>query len=81
MAYAQHRSCVADLHAGATDATYKKYAPDRGGVLEDTTAAVRRVMSGVWHGFNESSTKPLPDGTMGKVPYYNSVTPQDTENV
>jgi hypothetical protein len=81
MSYATHRSCVRDLHAGMTDGSYKKYAMNRGGVLEDTTAAVRRLQSGAWHGFNEVQEKVLPDGRVMGVPYYHDITPQDEENI
>lgn len=69
------------MHAGATDGAYKKAAPNRGGVVEPLTAEYRKQMSGVWHGFNELSTKMLPDGRSGHPPYYQDVTPQDRENV
>jgi hypothetical protein len=81
MAYATHRSWNKDMRAGATDGSFKKYAMNRGGVVEDTTAALRRLQSGVWHGFNETQTKVLPDGRVDQPPYYHDVTPQDKENV
>lgn len=81
MAYAPSRSCRQDLHAGMTDGTYKKWAPNRGGAVEDTTAAVRRQMSGVWHGFNDSPMKVLPDGRQDHPPYYLDISPIDRENV
>jgi hypothetical protein len=81
MAYPVHRSCVRDLHAGMTDGAYKKAAPNRGGVVEDTTFHVRRQMSGVWHGFNDIQMKVLPDGRTDHPPYYTDVRAQDMENV
>ncbi len=44
--YKQQRSYTHGLHTGMTDGTYKKAAPNRGGEVEDTFAAVRRQMSG-----------------------------------
>lgn len=81
MAYAPARSCNAALHEGMTDSSYKKYAPNRGGFPEPTSASVRRDMSGVWHGFSEKQPKALPDGTVHSTPNYVDVTPMDTENV
>lgn len=81
MVYPQSRSCNADLHAGMTDGTYKAYAINRGGVVEDTTVAVRRVMSGLWHGFSDLQSRILPDGTTATSLNYQDVTPQDKENV
>jgi hypothetical protein len=70
MAYAPHRSCNNALHAGMTDGAYKHYAPDRGGFVEGDTAGVRKLMFGLWHGFNEAATKWLPDGRPCTTPYY-----------
>lgn len=81
MAYPQLRSANASLHAGMTDGAYKKSAPNRGGVVEDTTMEYRQRMSGVWHGFHEIESKVLPDGRVVTVPYYHDVTPYDEENV
>lgn len=81
MAYPPSRSCNEDLRAGMTDGAYKKYAMNRGGFVEGDTAGVRKLMSGVWHGFNESPTKFLPDGRECTSPYYVDVTPEDKENV
>jgi len=64
-----------------TDGTYKRAAINRGGVVEDTTFPVRRLMSGVWHGFNETPVKVLPDGRTDHTPYYADVTSHDMENV
>lgn len=81
MAYPKLRSMGADWREGATDGGYKKYAPNRGGVVEPTTANIRSRMSGVWHGFHEDATKVLPDGTTCTTPNYHDVTPYDEENV
>lgn len=81
MAFPEKRSCVRSLHAGMTDGAYKKAAPNRGGDVEDTTFEYRRLMSGAWHGFNESQTKVLPDGQPARAPYFADVTPQDKENI
>ena len=81
MAYPQHRSCVQDLHAGMTDGAYKRAAPNRGGVVEDTTYSVRRQMAGIWHGFNDTDMKVLPDGRVDHPPYYANVASDDMENV
>lgn len=81
MAYPTARSCVTNMKMGATDGGWKKYAPHRGGIVEDTTAPYRRHMSGVWHGFNESRTMCLPDGREFVNPDFDSVTPEDVENV
>lgn len=81
MAYPTHRSARRDLHAGMTDGTYKKAAPNRGGVVEPTFTHARRQMSGVWHGFNETPVKVLSDGIEDHPPYYFDVTPIDDENV
>lgn len=81
MAYPQARSCTVSLKEGMTDATYKHYRPNTAGIVEDTTAGIRRLMSGVWHGFNEVQEKCLPDGRPFNTPYFVSVTPEDEENV
>lgn len=81
MAYPQSRSCNQDLHAGMTDGAYKRAAPNRGGILEHTSCAVRQQMSGVWHGFNETQMKVLPDGRPDHPPYYHDIAPLDRENV
>ena len=81
MAFAAHRSWNRDLHAGMTDGTYKKFAMNRGGVVEDTSAPYRRDMSGAWHGFNETQNKVLPDGKVVMTPYYHDITPVDEENI
>lgn len=71
MSYAAHRSCVADLHLGMADGTYKQYAMNRGGVVEDTTLRVRETMCGTWHGFNEAPAMHLPDAhSQDKFPAY-----------
>lgn len=75
MAYPVSRSCNADLRAGATDGTYKRYAPNRGGVVEPTSAPARRLNDAVWHGFNESAVKVMPDGAQVHPPYYEDVSP------
>lgn len=81
MAYAQPRSCNASLHEGMTDGGWKKYAANRGGFTEPTSANVRKDMSGVWHGFHEKQPKVLPDGRVYPTPNYVDVTPMDPENV
>lgn len=63
MAYPHKRSCVGDLQCGMTDGAYKKYAMNRGGLVETTTAAVRRNMNVVWHGFADTDQMCLPDGS------------------
>ena len=63
------------------DGAYKQAAPNRGGVVEDTTFKVRRQMSGVWHGYNEIQEKVLPDGRTATTPYYTDVASNDMENV
>lgn len=76
MAYAINQyGCNRNMHAGMTDGTYKKAAPNRGGVVEPTFAAVRREMCGIWHGFNEIQEKVLPDGRTDNPPYYFNVAP------
>jgi hypothetical protein len=75
MAYASLRSCNSDLHRGMADGTYKFARPDAGGVVEDTTAAVRRQMYGVWHGFRETPSKVLPDGKIVSTIDYQDVSP------
>lgn len=81
MAYPTPRSCTANLHAGMTDGAYKKYAMNRGGFVEGDTAGVRKLMSGVWHGFNEAEQKWLPDGRPCVTATYVDVAPVDKENV
>lgn len=81
MAYAQARSCVKDLHAGMTDGAYKRYAINRGGEVEDTTANVRRQMSGAWHGFRDIDTWALPDGREMTAYTHVNVDPDDIENI
>jgi len=81
MAYPQLRSMNASLEAGITDGTWKKAAPNRGGVVEETTMEYRRRMSGVWHGFHESQDKVLPTRGVKQTSYYFDVTPYDEENV
>lgn len=81
MAYPQLRSCKADLFAGFTDGGYKKYAANRGGVVEPTTAEIRQRMSGAWHGFHEIEGKVLPDGSVVNTLYYQDITPYDEENI
>lgn len=68
--------CRRNLHAGMTDGAYKKAAPNRGGVLEPTFAEVRREMAEIWHGFNDTPMKVLPDGRPSHPPYYMDVTPE-----
>lgn len=81
MSYAPARSANQDLHAGMTDGTYKKAAPNRGGNVELTFTHARQQMSGVWHGFNDVSMKVLGDGRVEHPPYHFDVTPIDDENV
>jgi hypothetical protein len=79
--YAPSRSCIADLHEGATDGTYKKYAVNRGGFVEGVTALARREMSGVYHGFNERANKLMPNGAQITTPNYVDIAAMDSENV
>jgi hypothetical protein len=79
--YASPRSCNRDLHAGMTDGTYKKAAPNRGGEVEPTFANARRQMSGAWHGFNEVPMKVLGDGRPDHPPYFMDIAPVDKENI
>jgi hypothetical protein len=58
-----------------TDGAYKRYAPNRGGVVEPTSASVRRQQSAVWHGMEESGMKVLPDGRDDHPPYYEDISP------
>lgn len=81
MSLPAQRSKVDNLHKGMSDGSYKEYAPNRGGFVEDSTVAVRRSMSGAWHGFNEIKTKPLPDGTSWTCKMFDSITPEDNENL
>lgn len=81
MAIAEHRSWNQDMLAGATDGTWKKAVMDRGGIVEPQTSEVRKRMSGVWHGFNETQPKITADGRSVSTPYYQDITPQDSENV
>lgn len=60
--YAQARNMNADLERGTVDGKYKFARPNAGGVVETTTAKFRKETCGIWHGFNEASTKVLPDG-------------------
>jgi len=77
MAYPGHRSCNSDMRAGMTDGSYKKAAPNRGGVVESTTFEIRRQMCGIWHGFNDTPMKVLPDGRTDHPPYYADVASED----
>lgn len=81
MAYPQLRSCNDCLKDGILDGGWKHYRPNTGGIVEDTTAQIRRDMSGVWHGFRESHIKILPDGRPYISKNFVDVTPQDVENV
>jgi hypothetical protein len=81
MAYAPWRSCNGALEAGMTDGAYKKAAINRGGFVEGDFAGVRKLMSGVWHGFNEVEQKFLPDGRPCVPPYYIDIAPVDEANV
>jgi hypothetical protein len=79
--YRQQRSYNTNLKQGMVDGSYKFYAPNRGGEVEDTTAQTRQQMSGAWHGFNETPTKILPDGSTFNSPGYYDITPLDDENI
>lgn len=81
MAYAQARSCNADLEAGTTDGTWKKAVMNRGGVVETMTTDIRRHMSGVWHGFNETNPKVAPTRGSVSTINYQYITPEDKENI
>lgn len=76
MAYTAYRGYRADLFEGMTDGAYKKYAMNRGGIVEPCTAPARRQMAGVWHGFNEVQPKVLADGRYADTPNYLSVRPE-----
>jgi hypothetical protein len=79
MAYPEFRSCNDDLKRGMVDGTYKFARPDTGGVVETMTAEVRRDMDGIWHGFNETAEKILPDGRKVKTIDYQDVTPMSSD--
>jgi hypothetical protein len=81
MAYAQARSCNADLEAGLTDGSYKKAVTNRGGVVESLTCENRREMSGAWHGFNETNPKMAPTRGSVSTINYQYITPEDKENI
>lgn len=53
----------ADLAVGMGDGKFKRVAPNRGGVVEDTTAQDRLQMSDQWYGIHEAAIQHLPDGT------------------
>lgn len=75
MTYANFRSCNDDLHRGMVDGTYKFGRPDAGGVVDPMTAEVRKQMDGIWHGFNETPEKVLPDGRKVRTIDYMDVSP------
>lgn len=62
MSYAQHRNPVHELWYGINDGVYKDSHMNWANVQMDDTAAPRKQMDRVWHGFNEAATKYLPDG-------------------
>lgn len=71
MAYpAAIRSMNGQLAEGMSDGKYKKVVMDRGGVVEGTTYADRRVLDDTFHGIHESPTKVLADGTQHTTPDY-----------
>lgn len=79
--YAKRRSAVYELQCGTVDGKYKRYRPNTGGVVEDTTVPFRHEMSGVWHGFAEVRTKILPDGRLHVSREHYNIEPVDRENV
>lgn len=62
------RSMNADLAEGCSDGAYKKVNPNRGGVVERTTADNRLMLSDVNFGVHEAREKPLGDGTTHATP-------------
>lgn len=76
MAYARNpHGCRNNLFAGMTDGRYKKYAPDRGGIVEPTTARLRLEQCGIWHGYTDSMDKVLMDVSPWTDPYHQMVGP------
>lgn len=75
MAVNQSRSMNAELHEGATDGSYKKIAPARGGVVEHTFVPDRTRLSPFYYGsITESPNKTIGDGTVRPTPGYISET-------
>ena len=62
MAHPKYRSANNELHYGILDAVYKDSHINWANIQTDDSAPVRRQMDKIWHGFNEASTKYLPDG-------------------
>jgi hypothetical protein len=77
--YAKPRSCNMELLEGMTDGTFKRANMNWCNASPETVA-VRKQMSGVWHGFNEISSKMTPDARTTSAGYAD-VTPADKENV
>lgn len=70
MAYPTAISCNRSLEAGVTDGAWKKYASNRGGVVERSSMEVRRQTCGIWHGFAEASKKVMPNGEIVNTLYF-----------
>jgi hypothetical protein len=80
MSYAKRNfGCRANLFAGMTDGKYKKYAMDRGGVVEPTTAKLRFEQCGIWHGYADSMDKVLMDASPWSDPYHVQIGPMHKE--
>lgn len=62
MVYPVSRSMNADLAEGLTDGKYKKFAPNRGGVVSGTTEKERADLEPLYYGFKEKVLKVAPDG-------------------
>ena len=60
--YAPHRSNNDELHYGINDGVYKDSHMNWANIQTDETAAVRKQMDRIWHGFNEAPVKFIPDG-------------------
>ena len=62
MAYAEPRSCNAELAQGMTDGEYKQVVKDRGGQVETGTWEHRKLLSTMVYGIVELDKKECPDG-------------------
>lgn len=77
MSYATQRSRNGSLADGATDSSYKKRNPNRGGFVETTTEEARQGLNEHLYGIAEDWEMPLPDGTTrhstGDVKYHSAM--------
>ena len=64
MVYPLSRSMNADLSEGMTDGEYKKYSPNRGGVIEPTTRQTRSDLEAMYYGFQDKPIKVASDGLL-----------------